>query len=331
MLALWSGRRGAGSPLAPRHVSQYGSLARKFTEPVALSSTQPTDLSLPRRALRLSFGLVALRARCDSERMEAGLWGQPCRSSIWCTLRPSYDRPQTGDPTSLSAAARSAAGCRRRLPGGAQRQVQPANLERARQLAGGTPRRRGRYERSATRSASWSSTFRLLRARHVPRSMRAHRGRVRGRGAQAMDLRSVAVGFRSPRRRRGSHRRASAGSRIGRTGATQASDCQPGPQRPRRAVRRPCRGQALARSRSGLQERAPRARSGRARTQPASRAVRRRSRRSSRSAAPSDPLLPAGASTDPPMTRNRLRRQMVSTSARCAMSSSTASLGLAND
>ena len=37
---------------------------KKFTEPVALSSTRPTDRPLPRKALRLSFDLVALRARC---------------------------------------------------------------------------------------------------------------------------------------------------------------------------------------------------------------------------------------------------------------------------
>jgi hypothetical protein len=37
---------------------------KEFTEPVALSSTQPIDRPLPRRALRLDFDLVALRARC---------------------------------------------------------------------------------------------------------------------------------------------------------------------------------------------------------------------------------------------------------------------------
>jgi hypothetical protein len=42
---------------------------KEFTEPVALSSTQPADLPLPRRAFRLSFGLVALRARCVEEPM----------------------------------------------------------------------------------------------------------------------------------------------------------------------------------------------------------------------------------------------------------------------
>ena len=46
---------------------------KKFTEPVALSSTQPADLPLPRRAFELSFDLVALRARCTRE---ATGWGR---------------------------------------------------------------------------------------------------------------------------------------------------------------------------------------------------------------------------------------------------------------
>ena len=40
---------------------------KKFTEPVALSSTRPADRPLPRRACELSFNLVALRARCTRE------------------------------------------------------------------------------------------------------------------------------------------------------------------------------------------------------------------------------------------------------------------------
>jgi hypothetical protein len=36
---------------------------QRFAESVALSSTQPADRPLPRRALRLSLDLVALRAR----------------------------------------------------------------------------------------------------------------------------------------------------------------------------------------------------------------------------------------------------------------------------
>ena len=49
---------------------------KKFTEPVALSSTQPADLPLPRRASRLSFDLLALRARCVEETMGKARLGQ---------------------------------------------------------------------------------------------------------------------------------------------------------------------------------------------------------------------------------------------------------------
>ena len=49
---------------------------KKFTEPVALSSTQPADLPLPRRASRLSFDLLALRARCVEEPMGKARLGQ---------------------------------------------------------------------------------------------------------------------------------------------------------------------------------------------------------------------------------------------------------------
>ena len=42
---------------------------KKFTEPVALSSTRPADRPLPRRACELSFDLLALRARCKREPM----------------------------------------------------------------------------------------------------------------------------------------------------------------------------------------------------------------------------------------------------------------------
>jgi hypothetical protein len=42
---------------------------KDFTEPVALLSTRPSDLPLPRTAARLSFDLLALRARCVEEPM----------------------------------------------------------------------------------------------------------------------------------------------------------------------------------------------------------------------------------------------------------------------
>src|SRR5688572_8092674 len=46
---------------------------KEFTEPVALSSTQPADRPLPRRAFELSFDLLALRARCMRDTM-GGRW-----------------------------------------------------------------------------------------------------------------------------------------------------------------------------------------------------------------------------------------------------------------
>jgi hypothetical protein len=42
---------------------------KEFTEPVALLSTRPSDLPLPRTAARLSFDLLALRARCEAQPM----------------------------------------------------------------------------------------------------------------------------------------------------------------------------------------------------------------------------------------------------------------------
>jgi hypothetical protein len=42
---------------------------KDFTEPVALLSTRPSDLPLPRTAARLSFDLLALRARCEAQPM----------------------------------------------------------------------------------------------------------------------------------------------------------------------------------------------------------------------------------------------------------------------
>src|SRR5215471_17100376 len=60
---------------------------QKFTEPVALSSTQPADRPLPRRAFELRFDLIALRARCKQEAMGRGLEGQVPHSPDWCNLR----------------------------------------------------------------------------------------------------------------------------------------------------------------------------------------------------------------------------------------------------
>ena len=49
---------------------------KEFTEPVALLSTQPDDLPLPRTASGLSFDLLALRARCVEEAMGGSRLGQ---------------------------------------------------------------------------------------------------------------------------------------------------------------------------------------------------------------------------------------------------------------
>jgi len=40
---------------------------KKFTEPVALSSAEPTGFPLPRTASRLGLDLLALRARCKRD------------------------------------------------------------------------------------------------------------------------------------------------------------------------------------------------------------------------------------------------------------------------
>ena len=66
---------------------------RKFTEPVALLSTQPADLPLPRMAVRRSFNLLALRARCEEEPMGESRRGQVSRPSNCRSLRCSRRRP----------------------------------------------------------------------------------------------------------------------------------------------------------------------------------------------------------------------------------------------
>jgi len=83
---------------------------KKFTEPVALSSTQPAGRPLPRRALRQSFDLVALRARCKEHRTPEA--GAKSRSE-------ARRFPQTAEDSSASAEprpslSRSRAASRRR-------------------------------------------------------------------------------------------------------------------------------------------------------------------------------------------------------------------------
>jgi hypothetical protein len=60
---------------------------QKFAEPVALSSAQPADRPLPRRALRQSLNLVTLRAR---RTLEPKWPGSQVRTRKWCadTLVP---------------------------------------------------------------------------------------------------------------------------------------------------------------------------------------------------------------------------------------------------
>jgi hypothetical protein len=57
------------SRTAPEELACDGDRPEKFTEPVALSSTQPDDIPLPHTAVRLRFDLLALRARCVGQLM----------------------------------------------------------------------------------------------------------------------------------------------------------------------------------------------------------------------------------------------------------------------
>ncbi len=79
---------------------------RKFTEPVALSSTPPADLPLPRRAFRLSFDLVTLRARCVEEPMGEARLGQARSQSDWRSLRPSSNQEDLRRTGALSRRSR---------------------------------------------------------------------------------------------------------------------------------------------------------------------------------------------------------------------------------
>jgi hypothetical protein len=63
-----SSSRAAARPCRPED--------HKFAEPVALSSAQPADRPLPRRASRLSLNLIALRARRSGQPMRSGRAGQ---------------------------------------------------------------------------------------------------------------------------------------------------------------------------------------------------------------------------------------------------------------
>jgi hypothetical protein len=82
----------------------------KLTEPVALLSTQPADLPLPRTAPRRSFNLLALRARCEQEPTHASWAGQDGRATDYRTLRrfsnrASYDLPPAAPTPAASVSA----------------------------------------------------------------------------------------------------------------------------------------------------------------------------------------------------------------------------------
>jgi hypothetical protein len=60
---------------------------KRFTEPVALLSTRPSDRPLPRRASRESFNLLALRARCGRHAMRTQAKRQGDRDAVRRNLR----------------------------------------------------------------------------------------------------------------------------------------------------------------------------------------------------------------------------------------------------
>ena len=58
---------------------------QKFTEPVALSSSEPGDFPLPRTVSRLGLDLLALRARCEGDTTAERDAAQECRRK-WFAL-----------------------------------------------------------------------------------------------------------------------------------------------------------------------------------------------------------------------------------------------------
>jgi hypothetical protein len=76
---------------------EQGTQAKKFTEPVALSSPEPAGVPLPRTPLGLGFDLPALRARCWRQSTEAGNAVQEAASRKARSLRTSSpDRSRDG-------------------------------------------------------------------------------------------------------------------------------------------------------------------------------------------------------------------------------------------
>ena len=92
---------------------------KEFTEPVALLSTRPVDLPLPRTASGLSFNLLALRARCVEN-----LWSEadPVKPRVQrigavCVLFGFGVRPERPEEAATRAVRR-----RREFPRGRERQ-----------------------------------------------------------------------------------------------------------------------------------------------------------------------------------------------------------------
>src|SRR4051794_4726292 len=73
----------------PNQVRASGDRAgpKKFTEPVALSSTSPVNLRLPPTALGSGFDLLALRARCKREDRPSDTSRQGPAKRNWRILR----------------------------------------------------------------------------------------------------------------------------------------------------------------------------------------------------------------------------------------------------
>src|SRR4051812_38304587 len=72
-----------GSRFLERHGGEPAHAGRdqKFTEPVALSSSEPGDFPLPRTVSRLGLDLLALRARCKGDSTAGRDSAQGCRRS----------------------------------------------------------------------------------------------------------------------------------------------------------------------------------------------------------------------------------------------------------
>src|SRR5919108_5294390 len=101
-------------------------MLKEFAEPVALSSTEPTDLPLPRTTARLGFVLLALRARRKRDPKRHVRVGQGACEGIGRYLRTfslcdrgtrgSPWRTQSGPPRRLERGPRPTSGWCGRQP-----------------------------------------------------------------------------------------------------------------------------------------------------------------------------------------------------------------------